>query len=309
MLPVALRQTHTREKSMRTKNHGRAWRPAIGFLQGRLTPSLGRGIQFFPEKPGEWEAEFPKAQAAGLSAAEILVRPQQLKEHPLMSPGGRECIRKLADTYALQIGSVHAFYSREKTYADTLQTITESSHSLGASVILLSFFKERSLSPQYDQTWEDAFRSIEPSAHFARAHGIRFGIEAELPADVLCTFLEKSEMGDVIGVYYDIGNQFACGLPVAEEIRFLGNRIVGVHVKDRLRNDPLRSGNESASVPLGHGCADFTNALRALRDVDYARPLIIQGARTTDGEEVVLHRTYRTYIQRILTDIQKGDQL
>ena len=273
--------------------------PPIGVLQGRLTPSRGRGIQFFPDD--NWEEEFGDAKKIGLSAIELLIRPKGLREHPLMTPEGRASLGKLTKSTGVTIPSVHAYYLPENQYATDLLNIVHATKEIGAKVVLISFFHEKKLSLTPDATWERAHKLLAPGAEAAKDAGVQFGIEAELPAQTLTEFIGQALAPEAFGVYYDLGNQFACGFPVAEEIRLLGERIVGIHVKDRLQNtDPTV---ESKSVPLGGGCADFKSAFAALKEIGYSNPLIIQGARGEDGDELERNKKYREFTEKIAKEI------
>lgn len=274
---------------------------AIGILQGRLTPSLGRGIQFFPQGEGEWEKEFESAEAIGLSSIELLLRPDSLRTHPLMTPEGRKCMQELSQQNSISTPSVHAYYSKEDSYAQDLVDMVHAAAEVGASVILISFFHEKKLSPQPDSTWKKVYELLAPAAAVAKEKGIRFGIEAELPAHTLLEFISGASTPEAFGVYYDLGNQFACGFPVVQEICELKDKIVGVHIKDRL---PVsKEGVESPTVPLGEGCADFKSAFGALKEIGYARPLILQGARGEDGDELRRNKGYKTFIERIAQEV------
>ena len=271
--------------------------PPIGALQGRLTPAKGRGIQFFPDKEGEWEAEFYKAKEAGLAFIELLVRPKNLYSHPLMSVEGRARLRELSAQTDIVIPSVHGYTEKEDHFAQDLEAVVHASKEIGADVVLVSYFHEKKLSPVPDESWQNAHRLLRPATRAARGLGVRLGVEAELSAQTLLDFIAQAEISEAFGVYYDLGNQFALGFPVVKEIELLGSRIIGVHVKDRF---PQQEGqSESKSVPLGEGASDFKAASDALRKIGYTRPLIIQGARGEDGKEVELYKTYRNYIINI----------
>lgn len=273
----------------------------IGILQGRLTPSHGRGIQFFPDAAGEWEEEFEKARKAGLASIELLVRPTHLRDHPLMNTQGRARLRELSQSYDVVIPSVHGYYAAQDDYAHDLEAIVEATAQMQAKTVLVSFFHEKKLSPSQDETWKRAHELMTPPARQAKKYGVQLGIEAELPAQTILQFIAEAETPEVFGVYYDLGNQFACGFPVVEEIGLLGKNIAGVHLKDRLPN--VTPGVESASVALGQGTADFKSALTALHDVGYAGHLILQGARGEDGAEVELNASYREYITGVMDSI------
>ncbi len=273
--------------------------PPIGILEGRLTPSRGRGIQFFPDD--NWEKEFEDARMIGLSSIELLVRPKGLREHPLMTAEGRARLGELSKVTGITIPSVHGYYVPEDEYATDLLDVVHATAEIGAKVILVSFFHEKKLGAMADATWERAHELLAPAAAAAKDAGVQLGIEAELPAQTLIDFMTRAVTPEAFGVYYDLGNQFACGFPVAEEIRLLRERIVGVHVKDRLQNtDPAV---ESKTVPLGEGCADFKSAFAALREIGYTRPLIMQGARGEDGDEVERNKKYREFIENMYANI------
>ncbi len=273
--------------------------PPIGVLQGRLTPSNGRGIQFFPDE--NWEQEFYIARDIGLSCIEPLVRPTNLRTHPLMTPEGRARLQELSRETGVSIPSVHGYTPKGDTYEQDLVDIVRATKEIGAEVILISFFKEGRISSTPDETWERAHRLVAPGAREAVALGVKLGIETELPAATVLDFISKAETPEAFGVYYDLGNQFACGFPVVEELLLLASKVVGVHIKDRLPNtDPA---HESSSVPIGEGNADFPGAFRALRDIGYSRPLIFQGARGEDGKERELYGRYLATIRTICNTI------
>ena len=53
---------------------------SLGIMQGRLTRTLGRGIQFFPFE--EWKEEFKAAQEIGIDEIEwIFDYPDYQKNH------------------------------------------------------------------------------------------------------------------------------------------------------------------------------------------------------------------------------------
>lgn len=271
--------------------------PPIGVLQGRLTPSRGRGIQFFPEETGEWEKEFESAREAGLASIELLVRPGCLRAHPLMSPEGRARIQELSERTGVRVPSVHGYFEKKDSYAQDLVDIVDATAALGAMSVLISFFHDKKLSPTPDGSWTYAYTLLAPAARRAYAAGVTLALEAELSAQTLKEFIAQAETPQAFGVYYDVGNQFACGFPVSEELEALGSMVVGVHLKDRLKQEP--DGPESKSVPLGQGSADFAKTFESLKKIGYTRDLIIQGARGEDGKEVALYTQYREFAESI----------
>jgi L-ribulose-5-phosphate 3-epimerase len=89
---------------------------------------------------------------------------------------------------------------------------------------------------------------------------------------------------------YDIGNSASLGYDASEEIYAYGERIVNVHVKDRLKGD--------TNVPLGQGHADFETVFSALNKISYSGPLILQVARNSHLPETEWAKTNRTFVEK-----------
>ena len=269
--------------------------PLLGILQGRLTPSPDGSIQFFPE---DWQAEFPVAKKIGFDCVELLVKAKKYKKSPLWYYGGISELSWLSGGNRLYLPSVHGFYEKSDGYPMVLGSIINSAHKIGASVVLVSFFKENTLKTLEDK--QSARTLLKRALSICKNTGVQIGIESEMPASELLDFV--SSFNDPhIGVYYDIGNMASVGVDVPGEISLLGSHIVGVHVKDRMPN-----GGET--VPLGMGCADIFGAFKALERVDYVRPFIIQGARSENKDDVVLNQTYFELCKYWLTSVYGGTE-
>ena len=79
-------------------------------------------------------------------------------------------------------------------------------------------------------------------------------------------------------INYDSGNSTANGFDPLEEIPLLGNKIINVHIKDRIL------GGES--VILGKGNADFDSIFKKIKSLEYDGPFILQAYRDDEGLEV-----------------------
>ena len=264
----------------------------IGVLQGRLTPSNGRGIQFFPDT--EWREEFSNARKIGFSCIELLVKKDGYRSNPLFTEAGIGEILELQKKYGIETPSVHGFYSSEPWYSDAYCTLISQASLVGARTILVSFFNDMTLRTDADK--EKARSQLARPLTCAEKYGISIAIEAEIAATELKKFIESFH-SPAIGVYYDIGNMASMNVDIAEDIEALGQLIKGVHVKDRLRN-----GGES--VRLGTGGANFDAAFDALNRIGYNGPYIIQGARDTHIDDVTLNATYLNFVQKLITKIQ-----
>jgi hexulose-6-phosphate isomerase len=71
----------------------------------------------------------------------------------------------------------------------------------------------------------------------------------------------------------------------ADEIAAYGQRIVNVHIKDRVLG--------GTTVPLGTGSADFESVFAALAKAGYRGNYILQTARAQDGDHAGALCRYR----------------
>ena len=268
--------------------------PPVGILQGRLTPSPDGSIQFFPQD--NWFNEFAIAHNAGFDCIELLLKMESQNENPFMTDAGRNLISILADENKLATYSVHAFYDKTQEYPSILEGIVGQAFLLGIKTILISFFKQNSLSNEEDKAL--ARSQLGQVLSFCKFCDIQLGIETELEAPELLRFIQSFDHTS-IGVYYDIGNMASMGVDLVEEIRLLGGHICGVHVKDRLANGGV-------TVPLGEGCADFEAAFTALHQVGYRAPFILQGARVAGVDDVELNQKYLSFCRSLLTKTYGG---
>ncbi len=261
----------------------------IGILQGRLTPSNGRGIQFFPDN--EWEKEFETARTIGFSCIELLIKEQGYSANPLFTKLGVERIMTLKKEHSIETLSIHGFYSLESWYPDVYCELIKTAAHLGAKVVLVSFFGNKTLHTELDKS--RARTQLARPIQCAEEHGISIAVEAEIVATELKQFIESFNSPS-IGIYYDIGNMASMNIDLRADILTLGPLIKGVHIKDRKRD-----GGES--VRLGTGDADFDAAFDALRLIGYNGPYIIQGARDTDIDDITLNTNYLTFTSKRIT--------
>jgi L-ribulose-5-phosphate 3-epimerase UlaE len=70
-------------------------------------------------------------------------------------------------------------------------------------------------------------------------------------------------------MYPDIGNLAASEKDVPGELRAGGRHIVGVHLKDTRIQEFRR-------VPFGEGCVDFDAAFKALEEIDFKGPFVVE---------------------------------
>jgi len=99
---------------------------------------------------------------------------------------------------------------------------------------------------------------------------VKIVFESDFPPGILNDFISDFPP-EHYGINYDIGNSAALGFDPKEEIRAYGNKILNVHIKDR-----LLGGN---TVPLGKGNAEIKKVLDELASISYDGNYILQTAR------------------------------
>ena len=103
---------------------------------------------------------------------------------------------------------------------------------------------------------------------------VQFSFEAEL---------EMNKLNDIISlcdnfkVTYDTGNATSCRFDHKDFIHFFGHKISNVHLKD--------STFDANTVEPTTGDTDFSTIFKALHDVGYDGPFVIQTARNKSGLE------------------------
>ena len=129
---------------------------------------------------------------------------------------------------------------------------------------------------------------------FLAGLSIKVVFESDYSPSELGRFISRLPV-DLFGVNYDIGNSASLGYDPLEEFDSYGHRILNVHVKDRLINGP--------TVPLLSGNADFHLVFSKLFDSGYQGNLILQTARSLNGNHVQLVQDYRDLVLKIIQEV------
>jgi hexulose-6-phosphate isomerase len=262
-------------------------------MQGRLSPPVGGRIQAFPA--AHWQEEFRIAAELHLPLLEWTLDQDGLRSNPLLTPDGRRRIAELSERHSVRVSSVTGdcfmqapFWketgeSRERLL-DDFRAVGEASGQTGIGIVVVPLVDNGRIEsrPQED----DLVARLQAEASWLRGQGVRVAFESDFPPSDLARFIDRLAP-DVFGVNYDIGNSAALGFSPADEVAAYGNRIVNVHVKDRVRG--------GATVPLGEGAADFDAAFSALARAAYAGPFILQTARAADGDHIGALARYRDF--------------
>lgn len=265
---------------------------SIGYMQGRLCPPVDGKIQAFPWK--DWRTEFPAAQRLGISLMEWTLDHDRLSENPLMTPQGRAEIHDLSSKYGVWVGSLTGdifmqapFWKvsgelREQRLVE-LDLVLDACTALGIRCVVIPLVDNGAmLNPEHEAAVIDALTA---RADRLRRDRLVVAFECDYRPTDLADVIGRMPV-DVCGINLDIGNSAALGYDTAEEIAAYGQRIINVHVKDRVLG--------GTTVPLGAGNADIPRALRLLVSSGYRGSYVLQTARAEDGDhEGTLGRYFR----------------
>lgn len=274
--------------------------PTIGFMQGRLSPQLNGMIQAFPWE--HWEAEFPAAQALDLHLMEWTLDHARLDENPLMTETGRARIAELARRHDVRVGSLTGDLFMQAPFwrvngeerAQRLREFDRVAHACAASRIRFIVVPLVDSGSMRSRAEEDVVvAELGARGDWLAGHDLAVAFECDYAPVELARFMARLPAPQ-FGINYDIGNSAALDYDCREELAACGDRILNVHVKDRLKG--------GTTVPLGTGNADLPRALGLLRKRGYAGSYILQTARAADGDHATALRHYRDLTQKWLRE-------
>ncbi len=275
----------------------------IGIMQGRLTPSEGQGIQFFPFE--NWEKEFFLGQEIGIDEIEWIFDYDRYDENPLWTVDGCQKIRKRIEETNVVVHSVcfdyfmrRPFYKGRGSYEENIEffsRVLDGMERIGASLIEIPLVDDSSI--KNDEEWEAALRLARNMADRAARKNIVVGFETDMQPGIFRTFLEDIGRENV-AANYDSGNSSGLGYDHREELLSLGVMVANVHIKDRVF--------QNGTVKLGTGSADFDKVFSSLKDISYRGSIILQAARGTDGEENNTILSQMQFVEKYLRKYDLG---
>jgi L-ribulose-5-phosphate 3-epimerase len=263
-----------------------------GIMQGRLSPP-GPRPQTFPA--ASWQAEFDRARACGFDRIEWLLTADDLDHNPIWTDAGLAEMHALAARTAVQVSSICAdcFIPLSLCGDDRLANATvltrliERCRRAGIAVAVVPVLETSAIRTAADRA--RLLEALRDPLAAAAATGVRIALESDLSAEELRSIVDASA-SPWLGANYDIGNAAAAGHDCEHDLRALGPRLFGVHVKDRARGGPSR--------PLGEGDVDFDAVARGLARAGYTAPLILE---TPTGEDAMQSAKLNlAYLQRRL---------
>ena len=265
---------------------------SIGFIQGRLSSIIDNRIQSFPW--GEWRNEFLKASRIKLSLIEWTIDSEKINENPLLTQSGNKEIISLSTKYNIKVPSVTCDFFMENpvwksdpsVVREGIISIVNGMTNVGSQILVIPLVDNSSLNNLSDaKAVKDFFIKLTPELDKAN---VRIAFESDLNPKKFSQFINEFEK-KYFGINYDLGNSASLGFDSIEEFTAYGSRIINVHVKDR-----KKGGN---TVPLGEGDVDFLKVFRFLRETDYKGNLILQTARSKEGQHEAVLIKYKELVE------------
>lgn len=260
---------------------------SYGIMQGRLTPSKGRGIQFFPFE--NWEREFYDAAEIGLDEIEWVFDYDRWEENPLSYKQGIKDVKSVIKNTGVQVNSVcwdyfmrRPFYKSanqkeeiRKENINFMNLVIHAASEIGAGLMEIPMVDSSSIKTAEEKA--EAVDFLGEICKEAKCSGIKIGVESDLAPGVFTDFLISVNSNNIYA-NYDTGNSSGLGYDPIEEMKeFSGGWLANVHIKDRIIH--------GTTVPLGTGSADFASFFSALKELGYKESFILQAARGNDYEE------------------------
>lgn len=253
-------------------------------MQGRLTPSQGRGIQFFPFGPGEWQEEFVKAKKLGLYDIDFDFDLECYEENPLWTKKGRKEIKEIIKKTGVKVEHITAdFFMRrpffrvdkktQKKNEDIFIKLMKYADEIGIHNIEMPILDNSSI-----KTKDEQKTFVESMLHcLAKApKNMTISLEGDLSPDSFLKLLKEIN-NSAVKIVYDIGNRVGLGYSPENEILLLYKHITHIHIKDKKF--------QGTTVPLGTGSANFDKIFSTLASINFKGNFILQVARGEDGNE------------------------
>jgi L-ribulose-5-phosphate 3-epimerase len=267
----------------------------IGFIQGRLSPLVNGRIQAFPKD--HWRDEFLLGDKHDIRMIEWTLDYKGLHENPLLTSEGQQEIKRMSSENSISIPSLTGdcfmqtpFWKvskaqRESSERDFL-AVVDACSIMGTKYIVVPLVDNGGLETTQEE--EVLVEFMERHTEVFQLKEVVIVFESDFDPPELKRFIAQFPTG-IFGINYDIGNSASLGYLFEDEFEAYGDRILNVHLKDRLLG--------GLTVPLGAGNARLPEAITALEQGGYCGNYILQTARAVDGDHVGAICDYRDMVK------------
>lgn len=260
-------------------------------MQGRLSEPVNGEIQAFPWL--SWKEEFKWAHEIDFCNMEWTIDFEKIDENPLMQLKGRKEINNLKKKYKLMIPSVTCDCFMQKPFwkitninlrkkiITFFDQLIEGCREINCGMIVIPLVDNGNLENKIQE--DNLINFLQERKSFFLKNNIKIAFEIDYDPQRIGFFIGRLD-DDIFGINYDIGNSASLGFNPKEEFSIYGEKIINVHIKDRLLG--------GTTVPLGEGNADLKLVLSLLEEFNYKGNFIFQTARAEKGNHIKLMQKY-----------------
>ncbi len=247
----------------------------LAIVQGRLSSFVATNFQYFPIH--NWRTEFYTARDIGFNGIEWVLSDLS---NPIFDPNCRKEIVNIVNETQVSVSSVSLDIFKYKTLNCYSFELTEwvlmgiEKLSRKTEIGRVSFPVEEQSTIFDAVTKKEVLCLLKKIVKLSKKFNFKICIETDLSPKAI-NFLLKNDELDNIGLVVDIGNSIANGYDLADYFNLFGDRIIGIHIKDRT----MACGS---SVKLGEGAAEFTELKNQLNKAVNINDITLQTFRTKD---------------------------
>ncbi len=272
----------------------------LGVMQGRLVPPEPGRFQAFPRQ--RWRDEIAFCKDAGLDYIEWIYDDYGADVNPVSTDEGAAELNALKRQYGIAAPALCGDWfmdfplirctQEERAQREAvLRKLLHWAKRIGAWRIVMPFVDASSIKTEEER--EIVIGVLCRALPAAEAGGVEIHLEADFDPPGFAAFLARIQH-PMLKVNYDTGNSSGLGYVASEEFAAYGHRIGSIHIKDRLR----KPDGGIATMPLGHGSADFDDVFASIRKIGYTGGFTLQVARGADGDEVNWIRQQLAFLRR-----------
>jgi hexulose-6-phosphate isomerase len=265
---------------------------SIGIMQGRLSPPIGGKIQFFPKT--NWQEEFPILKEIGIQNLEWTFDKSDLFANPIISPLELQDVVVLAREYEVQIRTatcdnlmnapIHKVGPEGTTSDQELEKFLNLLGPSPISTIVWPLVDAGSIATKSES--KKFIGKLTRHISSLRSNNIRVAFETDLLPEQNKSLLDELP-SEIFGINLDIGNSASYGNSITNEWLLYGERIMNVHLKDRVF--------KGATVPLGKGAVIWEDVARIVSE--FKGLLIMQCARIPEISEMETIEEYLRFLK------------
>ena len=250
-------------------------------MQGRLSPIIGKKIQFFPR--AHWISEFKKINKIKIKNLEWTLDYKNIYNNPLFSEKKNKDIINLKKKNHINIESLTGdcfmhkpFWKKKyKKYNYILTDVLNACKKVSIKKIVIPLVDKGHI--ETNSELKNLINICNKHEYILKKNNQVILFEVDFPPRKVLKFIKKLNQ-KYFGINYDIGNSASQNYNSFHEIKMYGKYIKNVHIKDRIKF--------GKTVRLGYGNANFDCVFNLLKKINYKGKFILQTARSPNNKHI-----------------------